>query len=115
MAIHTFELYYWAANTWLLKYCLDAENLQHPPWLAIEANSVAPVTLKALVHVPIQSSISPYTKIWLRIRYFGFQLFYSLFWLIIMFCLHCIIQCKINHRTYFSNGLLKYILIYPSL
>lgn len=86
MTLPNFRFYYWAANIWIFKYWLQYEAFEPPPtWLVIESNSAKPVSLKALLHSPIHSSTSPYTKnvivktslrIWVQFRrYFGLQSF----------------------------------------
>lgn len=86
MALPNFRFYHWAANIRIFKYRLQYEAFEPPlTWLVIESNSAKPVSLKALLHSPIHSSTSPYTKnvivktslrIWVQFwRYFGLQSF----------------------------------------
>uniref|UniRef100_A0AAY4CWH0 Reverse transcriptase n=1 Tax=Denticeps clupeoides TaxID=299321 RepID=A0AAY4CWH0_9TELE len=84
LALPHFRFYYWASNIRILKYWLQSEPSDAQiNWLAIEANSVKPTSLRALVHSAILSSTLPYTKnrivrttlrIWVQFkRYFGLQ------------------------------------------
>ncbi len=59
MALPNFRFYYWAAKIRILKYLLGYEALDS---LVVEANSANPASLKALIHAPIHSSISSYSK-----------------------------------------------------
>ncbi|MEQ2242527.1 hypothetical protein ILYODFUR_036693 [Ilyodon furcidens] len=75
--------YYWAFNIKIFKYWHQCDAPFPPDWLVIQINSVKPVSLKALVLSPFQSSTTIYAKnkvlkISLRIlaqlkRYFGLQ------------------------------------------
>lgn len=84
MALLNMLFYYWATNIRNLNYWLLYEDIEAPlSWLVLEANSTHPVILKALLHAPIVSSTTIYTKnvivasclkIWVQFRrHFGLQ------------------------------------------
>ena len=88
LALPNLRFYYWAANIRILHYWLQFDISKSPPiWLIMEANYVKPISLKALMHSPIQSSIAPYSKnvmdktslrIWTQFKhYFGLQSFFT--------------------------------------
>uniref|UniRef100_A0A3B5RAA6 Reverse transcriptase domain-containing protein n=1 Tax=Xiphophorus maculatus TaxID=8083 RepID=A0A3B5RAA6_XIPMA len=83
MALPNFRYYYWASNIRLFRYWLQSDSPSSPAWLVMEANSVKPVSLAALLHSPLQSSTKPYTsnklvdaslRLWMQFRrHFGLQ------------------------------------------
>lgn len=63
IALPNFLYYYWATNIRNLNYWVRYEDIEVlPSWLVLEANSVHPVSLKALLYSPFHSSTSSYTK-----------------------------------------------------
>lgn len=63
MGLPNFRYQYWATNIRNLNYWVTYGDSEGPPlWLKLDANSVLPVSLNALLHTPLPSSIFRYTN-----------------------------------------------------